>query len=70
MGVYFKRIEQSVVSDSKIFLFFGKGERRRGGGGVWLWGEIGISCVGGNWFGNPPQANNLLELKLFMSTST
>ena len=64
MGVYFTRIEQSVVSDSKIFLFFGKG---RGGGGV---GEIGIFCVGGNWFGYPPQANNLLELKLFMSTST
>lgn len=67
MGVYFKRIEQSVVSDSKIFLFFGKG--RKEGGGV-VWGEIGIFCVGGNWFGNPPQANNLLELKLFMSTST
>ena len=29
MGVYFTRIEQSIVSDSKIFLFFGKG---RGGG--------------------------------------
>ena len=64
MGVYFKRIEQSVVSDSKIFLFFGKGKKEGGGVG------IGIFCVGGNGFGNPPQANNLLELKLFMSTST
>ena len=33
MGVYFKRIEQSVVSDSKIFLFFGKGRKEGGGGG-------------------------------------
>ena len=42
MGVYFKRIEQSVVSDSKIFLFFGKG---RGGGvrlGFFVWVGIGL----------------------------
>ena len=47
--------------------FFSSLEKEEGGGGGC---EIGIFCVGGNWFGNPPQANNLLELKLFMSTST
>ena len=46
MGVYFKRIEQSVVSDSKIFLFFGKGRKWGGGGGVrlgfFVWVGIGL----------------------------